>query len=212
MDFTFLSQYYKYFLNGAVITLFLSFLGVIFGLVGGTVLALMKLSHNKISKGIATVYVEFIRGTPILVQILLVYLSVPKMSMFVAGVISLAVNSSAYVAEIIRAGINAVDKGQTEAAKSLGMSDFLAFREVIFPQAIKNILPALGNEFVVLIKESSIVSVIGAHELMYNANTVQGITFSPQEPLIVVSIMYFALTFTVSRFMAKIERRLKVSD
>jgi polar amino acid transport system permease protein len=212
MDFTFLSEYYKYFLNGAVITLFLSFLGVIFGLIGGTLLAIMKLSHNKISKGIATVYVEFIRGTPILVQVLLVYLSVPKMSMFVAGVISLAVNSSAYVAEIIRAGINAVDKGQTEAAKSLGMSDFLAFREVIFPQAIKNILPALGNEFVVLIKESSIVSVIGAHELMYNASTIQGITFSPQEPLIVVSIMYFALTFTVSRFMAKIERRLKVSD
>ncbi len=212
MDFTFLSQYYKYFLNGAVITLFLSFLGVIFGLIGGTALALMKLSHNKISKVIATVYVEFIRGTPILVQVLLVYLSVPKMSMFVAGVISLAVNSSAYVAEIIRAGINAVDKGQTEAAKSLGMSDFLAFKEVIFPQAIKNILPALGNEFVVLIKESSIVSVIGAHELMYNASTVQGITFSPQEPLIVVSVMYFALTFTVSRFMGKIERGLKVSD
>ena len=212
MNFTFLSQYYKYFLNGAAITLFLSFLGVLFGLIGGTLLAMMKLSHNKPLKGLATAYIEFIRGTPILVQTLLVYLSIPKMSMFLAGVIALAVNSSAYVAEIIRAGINAVDKGQAEAARSLGFTNFLTFKEIIFPQAIKNILPALGNEFVVLIKESSIVSVIGVHELMYNASTIQGITFSPLEPLIVISVIYFAMTFTVSRFMSKIERRLKVSD
>ncbi|NLM04997.1 MAG: amino acid ABC transporter permease, partial [Clostridiales bacterium] len=131
---------------------------------------------------------------------------------FVAGIIALSINSGAYVAEIIRAGIQAVDKGQMEAARSLGMPYSLSMKHIIIPQAFKNILPALGNEFIVIIKESSIVSVIGIHELMYNANTVRGNTFIPLEPLIVAAAIYFALTFSLSKLLGIVEGRMSVSD
>lgn len=124
----------------------------------------------------------------------------------------MSVNSSAYIAEIIRAGINAVDKGQMEAARSLGLSSFLSYKEIIIPQAMKNILPALGNEFIVLIKESAIVSVIGIHDLMYNTDTIRGITFIAFEPLIIAALIYFILTFTLSKFMGKVERGMRVGD
>ena len=131
---------------------------------------------------------------------------------FMAGAIALSLNSAAYVAEIIRAGIQAVDKGQMEAARSLGMPHSMAMRYIILPQAVRNILPALGNEFVVVIKESSIVSVIGVAELMYNAETVRGNTFRPFEPLIIAALIYFAMTFTLSKLVGKAERRMRTSD
>ena len=122
------------------------------------------------------------------------------------------INSSAYIAEIIRAGIMAVDKGQFEATKSLGMTGAMAYKEVILPQAFKNILPALGNEFIVLIKESAIVSVIGLHDLMYNVDTIRGITYKPFEPLLVAALIYFILTAVLSKGFGVIERRLQASD
>jgi len=131
---------------------------------------------------------------------------------FMAGAIALSLNSAAYVAEIIRAGIQAVDKGQMEAARSLGMPHSMAMRYIILPQAVRNILPALGNEFVVVIKEYSIVSVIGVAELMYNAETVRGNTFRPFEPLIIAALIYFAMTFTLSKLVGKAERRMRTSD
>ncbi len=131
---------------------------------------------------------------------------------FFAGILALSINSGAYVAEIIRAGIQAVDKGQMEAARSLGMSESMAMKNVIIPQAFKNILPALGNEFITIIKESSIVSIIGIHELMYNADTVRGNIFRPFEPLLVAALMYFILTFTLSKLLGVAERRMRVSD
>jgi polar amino acid transport system permease protein len=161
--------------------------------------------------------VEFIRGTPLMVQLFIIYyalptiigLNIPEMQ---SAIMALAINSGAYVAEIIRAGIQAVDKGQMEAARSLGMPYGMAMRYIIIPQAIKNILPALGNEFIVVIKESSVVSVIGIKELMYNADTVRGNTFRAFEPLIVAAIMYFIMTFTLSKLMGRFERRLKTRD
>ncbi len=117
-------------------------------------------------------------------------------------------NSAAYVAEIVRAGINAVNKGQMEAARSLGMDQKEAMRFIIFPQAIKNILPALGNEFVTIIKESSVVSVIGVSELIFQTGVVQGASFKPFLPYVLVSLIYFVLTFSISRILALVERRM----
>ena len=128
------------------------------------------------------------------------------------GVIALALNSAAYISEIIRAGIDAVDKGQMEAARSLGMNQRLAMFDIVIPQAFKNILPALGNEFVSVIKESSMVSVIGVAELMYNAGVVRGNTALGLEPVIVAAVIYFILTFTMTRALGYVERRMKASD
>jgi arginine/lysine/histidine transport system permease protein len=226
MDFSFLSRYYMFFLNGAKNTILLAFFTVILGVALGVILALMKISKNKIISFISTAYIEFVRGTPLLVQLYLVFYGLPMIGInfpdiplfgdnfprFMAAVVAMSLNSGAYVAEIIRAGIQAVDKGQMEASRSLGMGHTAAMKYVIIPQAIKNILPALGNEFVVIIKESSIVSVIGIHELMYNADTVRGNTFKPFAPLVVAAVMYFIMTFTMSKLLGIAERRMKAGD
>lgn len=226
MDFSFLSKYYSFFTSGAKYTIILAFFTVVIGTILGLLLSLMKLSKNKILKYIAVSYIEFIRGTPVLVQLYIIYYGLPTIGIrfpeipilgsnfpdFFAGILALSINSGAYVAEIIRAGIQAVDKGQMEAARSLGMSESMSMRNIIIPQAFKNILPALGNEFITIIKESSIVSIIGIHELMYNADTVRGNIFRPFEPLLVAAVMYFILTFTLSKLLGVAERRMRVSD
>lgn len=225
MDFSFLNNYYGFFINGTKITILLAFFTVIFGLVLGTFLSLMKLSKNKLISLIATTYIEFIRGTPLLVQLYLIYYGFPSIgiefpsisgvsgsSEFIAGVIALSINSAAYIAEIIRAGIQAVDKGQDEAGRSLGFDYKDTMRYIIIPQAFKNVLPALGNEFIVVVKESAIVSIIGIHDLMYNTDTVRGNTFKAFEPLIVTAVIYFMITFTLSKFVSNFERRLATND
>lgn len=216
MDFSFLSKYYKFFLIGAQNTILIAFLAVLAGVVVGIFLALMKLSKNPIFKIFSSCYIEFVRGTPLLVQLYLVYYGLPKAGIhlpdLVAGVLAMSINSGAYVAEIIRAGILSIDKGQMEAARSLGMSHVMAMIYIIIPQAFKNILPALGNEFVVVIKESAIVSVIGIHELMYKTDTIRGITYMPFTPLIVAAVIYFIITFTLSKLLGVAERRLRVGD
>lgn len=217
MNFDFLPKYYLFFLNGAKFTLLLAFFTVLFGVLLGLLLAIMRISKSKFFNLIATAYIEFIRGTPVLVQLYIIYYALPNLlgvnlPDLVAAILALSINSSAYVAEIIRAGIQAIDKGQMEAARSLGMTQSMAMRYIIIPQSIKNILPALGNEFIVVIKESSIVSVIGIHELMYNADTVRGNTFRPFEPLIIAALMYFVMTFTLSKIMGAVERRMRAGD
>lgn len=187
------------------------------GSILGAFVALMKLSKIKIISWIASIYIEILRGTPMLVQVFIVFFGITAalgldISALVCGTIALVINSSAYIAEIIRAGINAVDKGQMEAARSLGLNYRQTMKSVIMPQAIKNILPALGNEFVTLIKESSIVSTIGVGEIMFNAQVVQGISFDPFTPLLVAAALYFVLTFVLTRIMNMIEGRLNASD
>lgn len=219
MDFSFLSKYYMFFLIGAKNTILIAVFVVLFGVIIGIILALMKISNNKLFNILASIYIEFIRGTPVLVQLFIVFFGLPKFPgmlgdhmEYIAGVIALSINSGAYVAEIIRAGIQAVDKGQMEAARSLGIPRGMAMRFVIIPQAFKNILPALGNEFITVIKESSIVSIIGINELMYNTQTVQSNSFRPFEPLIVVAGMYFIMTFTLSKVLGKVERGMRARD
>ena len=216
-DGNFFTKYGNFFLKGIQNTILISIVGVVLGAILGSVLALFKLSKFKPLKWLASAYIEFLRGTPLLVQVFLVYFGSTavlgwNISALICGMIALVINCSAYIAEIIRAGINAVDKGQMEAARSLGLSYGQTMKSVILPQAIKNILPALGNEFVTVIKESSIVSVIGVSEIMFNAQVVQGASFDPFTPLLVAAVLYFILTFTLSRIMYFFEGRLKVSD
>ena len=217
MDFSFMQKYYGFFIDGTSITLFLSVFGVAFGVIIGVILALMKLSKNILAKSFSTAYIEILRGTPLLVQLYIVYYGLPRLTGIdfediTLGIIAISLNSAAYVAEIIRAGVLSIDKGQLEAARSLGMSHRMAMTNIIIPQAFKNILPALGNEFIVLIKESAIVSVVGIHDLMYNADTVRGNTYMPFAPLIVAALIYFAITFILSKLLSLMERRMRAGD
>lgn len=217
MDFSYLAKYYRFFIDGTVITLLLSLFGVIFGVLLGVVFALMKLSKNRLLKSFSSAYIEIIRGTPMMVQMFIVYYGLPRLMKYdfedmTLGIVAISLNSAAYVAEIIRAGILSIDKGQMEAARSLGMSHSTAMWNIIIPQAFKNILPALGNEFITLIKESAIVSIIGIHDLMYNTDTVRGNTFRPFSPLIVAAAIYFTITFTLSKLLGILERRLRAGD
>ncbi|UXR71009.1 MULTISPECIES: ABC transporter permease subunit [unclassified Staphylococcus] len=216
-DGSFFAKYGTFFLTGLKNTILISIMGVFFGANFGALFALMKISSIKPLKWLASAYIEFLRGTPLLVQVFLVYFGTTAVlgldiSAFICGTIALVINCSAYIAEIIRAGINAVDKGQMEAARSLGLSYGQTMKTVIMPQAVKNILPALGNEFVTVIKESSIVSVIGVSEIMFNSQVVQGASFDPFTPLLIAAVLYFILTFMLSRVMNFFEGRLSVSD
>ena len=213
MDFQSLFEYKMYYIDGLKYTIVLSIISVLIGSLFGVMLSLMKLSKNKVFNFLATAYIEFFRGTPLLVQVYIIYywlsFDIPK---FAAGILALSLNSAAYVAEIIRGGIQSVDNGQMEAARSLGLSYSLSMRHIIIPQAIKNVLPALGNEFIVIIKESAIVSVIGIHEIMYNAQVIRANTFDPFTPLFVAAMIYFAMTFTLSKVLGRLEGRMRLSD
>lgn len=208
-------KYWPLFLEGATTTVLLSFFSVIVGVGCGTLMALARLSQNKFLSKAAKVYIDIIRGTPLLVQLYLVYFglaTVLDLNDFVSGVIAVSVNTTAYIAEIIRSGIRSVDKGQMEAARSMGMPKRMAMRQIILPQAMKNILPAIGNEFATLIKETSIVSLIGIHDLMYSSDTVRGATFTVFIPLLMTAFLYFVMTTTIAFFMDKLERKLQASD
>ena len=208
-------KYWPLFLEGATTTVLLSFFSVIVGVGCGTLMALARLSQNKFLLKAAKVYIDIIRGTPLLVQLYLVYFglaTVLDLNDFVSGVIAVSVNTTAYIAEIIRSGIQSVDKGQMEAARSMGMPKRMAMRQIILPQAMKNILPAIGNEFATLIKETSIVSLIGIHDLMYSSDTVRGATFTVFIPLLMTAFLYFVMTTTIAFFMDKLERKLQASD
>lgn len=224
MNFSFLSKYWSYYLVGMKNTVLLALATVIIGGVIGTMLVLGRISAKKPLRFLSAAYVEFIRGTPLLVQLFIIYYGLPALgitfydneaaaavigiglSEFIPGVIALGLNSGAYVCEIFRSGIQSIDAGQTEAARSLGLSHRQTLQYIIFPQAFKTALPTLGNEFVAIIKESSIVSVIGIADLMYKANVVRGNTFLPFEPLLIAALCYFLLTYPLSRLLARIEK------
>ena len=220
--FGFLKNYFPKYLSGVELTLLISLITVCIGTILGSILFFMKNSELSIwkikpLKIIAVIYVEIVRGTPMLLQILMVYSGTKlifniDVDALTAAIVAIGLNSAAYVAEIIRAGIEGVDKGQAEAARSLGMSKVMTMRLIILPQAIKNILPAIGNEFVSVIKESSMASVLGVGELTFSAKVIQGATYLSLEPLMVAAVFYFILTFSLGRLMSYIERRMKTND
>ena len=222
LDFSFIAEYMPYYFKGIKYTLLISFVAVLFGAIFGSILFYMKSSNFHIwkikpLKILAVAYIEIIRGTPMILQIFIVYAGAEPflgidLTALQSAFIAIALNSAAYVSEIVRAGIDAVDKGQMEAARSLGMKKSTAMMLIVVPQAVRNIFPAIGNEFVAVIKESSMASVVGVGELMYAAKIVQGSTYRSLEPLIVAAGFYFILTFTLGRVISLIERRMKVSD
>jgi len=223
LDFSFLKGYNIYFFTGTANTVILAIFTVFFGVIIGTFIALMKISRNKVLSFIATAYIEFIRGTPLMVQLFIIYYGIPlpvpdvtilgmDMSRFIPGVIALSINSGAYVAELIRAGIQAVDKGQMEAARSLGLSYAQSMYHIIIPQAIKNILPGMGNEVISLWKETAIAGFIGLEDLMRGAEIVRGRTFSNYTPYLVIALIYFYITVMMTAMLGKMERRMRKSD
>ena len=215
------TRYSSFFAEGVKNTLIIALFAVVLGTVLGTLLSLLRMSRIKPLKWLATAYIEFIRGTPLMVQLMFIFYGlpmtgivipdisfIPNFSRFSAGIIAMSMNSCAYVAEVIRSGIQAVDYGQTEAARSIGFTNGQTMSLVVLPQAVKNILPALGNEFVTVIKESSIVSVIGIADLMFRSKDVIAVTYKSLECLAITAILYFILTFISGRFISLMERRM----
>ena len=210
-------KYGYVYINGLVGTLYLAALTVILATIIGTFIAIMKMSRIRILDIITSIYIGVLRGTPILLQLYFFWLVLPKMLPFQLSdtlciIIALVVNASAYVAEIIRAGIQGVDKGQSEAAKSLGLSNINTMKRIILPQAIKNILPALGNEYITMIKQTSLASVFFVGELMTSYKTVQSATFLALPSLTIVGIIYLLLTTVLTKGLNTFERRLQVND
>ena len=208
-------QYWEVFLyQGLKNTLLLTCISVALGTVLGTVIAMAKMSKFAPLRWLVTVYIEVLRGTPILLQLYVFYFVLPnvftflKLSQFMWVSIALCVNSSAYVSEVIRSGIQAVDKGQMEAARSLGMSEGQAMMKIILPQAVRNILPALGNEFIMMLKETSLASTFFLGDLMTSYAIVKGVTYLTLEPMTIVAIIYLCMTFPLSKIVERFEKKM----
>ncbi|MBP5224143.1 MAG: amino acid ABC transporter permease [Lachnospiraceae bacterium] len=203
--------------SGIGYTLLLSAIAVFFGAILGSLMAIGKRSRFAPLRFFITAVVEVLRGTPALLQLYVAYFIIPMllksagMSPFACVAIALSLNSAAYVSEIIRSGIEAVDKGQTEAAQALGLTGKTAMLKIVLPQAVKNILPALGNEFITIIKETSLASTFYVGELMTTYQTIRGITFNTIPTLFIIGIVYFVMTFSLSKILKVFERRMKRS-
>ena len=204
------------FLSGTGLTLELAFYTVIFGTLLGVIVTLLRRCKIAPVRWIMNLYVEFLRGTALLVQALMVVYGAPQLGINpgrkMLSIIALVINSSAYMSEIVRAGIQAIDHGQTEAAVSLGMTRTQNMLYIILPQAMKTTLPAMGNEFVSIIKESSLLYAVGLYELTYQAQKLAATNYLYLETMTVAALVYFVLTFTASRLLGLLERRLRQSE
>ncbi len=222
MDFSFVNDYYLSYIQGAGVTILLSFLALLFGFMVGLVACVCKISKNLILRWIANIYIEVIRDTPLLVQVMIIAFGFPMIlgvkyptmfgydDTFTGVVIALILNSGAYIAEILRSGISSVDKGQMEASRSLGLTYLQSMRYIIVPQAVKNILPALANEFISLVKESAIVAFVGVTDIMFVANSVKNSTYNGFGPYLFAALIYFVITFTLSKLVGLLEKKMTV--
>lgn len=228
MDFGKMIKWIPTFIDGMIVTVVLSLMTVFIGSIIGLVATFLQQSQKKSLKAVANIYTQVIRGTPLLVQLYiwlyglpLIGISLPTLPFlgdvygsreFLTAVVALSINSGAYICELLRGGLESIDKGQMEAGRSLGLSRKETMKSVIIPQAIRVVLPGLGNEFIAMIKESSIVSVVGIFDVMYTSNIVKAATYSIFEPLIIVAIIYFFLTYSLTGIMKQLEKRLSVYD
>ncbi len=216
-------QLYIYIWEGFKGTLALTVIAAVVGLVIGLIIATIRIAPfperfsflGKVLKKIAVIYVDVIRGTPAVVQVAFMYTVVlvdPRFPRLLAGGLAFGINSGAYMSELVRAGIQGVDKGQLEAGRSLGIGYATTMRYIIFPQAIKNVLPALVSEFIILIKETAVIGFIGGMDLMRSASRMTSITFNPSQPLLIVAAIYLILTSTFTRLMRKVEAKMNLGD
>ena len=218
-------RYHSFFEEGIVNTLIIAAFTVFFGTIFGTLMSSMRMSKILPLKWLAVAYIEFIRGTPQMVQLMFIFYGlpmvgftlpdiswIPNFSRFSAGIIAMSINSCAYVAEIIRSGVQAVDVGQMEAARSVGFSHGQAMRLVVLPQAIKNILPALGNEMITLLKDTSLVSVIALRDVTKQAQNIVSNTYQAYVPYVSLAIIYLVLVIILTKLLGIFERRLRESD
>ena len=218
------ANYYQYFLRGTWTTIVVSLVTVFFGALIGCLIALLRLSKYKPLSGVAKLYITVIRGTPLLVQLYIVYYQLNfihypsgsflgvELARVIPCIIALSINSGAYVAEVIRAGIQAVDYGQTEAALSCGMTYPQCMWNIVLPQAVKNILPAIGNEFVTMVKETSIIQYLGISDLMYNNGIVVTSTYNPLPCYYISALIYLTLNIVLGKGLNIFETRLKQSE
>ncbi|MBR3119252.1 amino acid ABC transporter permease [Oceanobacillus profundus] len=217
LDFNQIVPYIPFILEGIVATLKFVSISIIVGFILGTLLAICKITKVPLLKWIADAYTSIFRGTPLILQLMIIYFAVPQLTglditAFVSAVLAFGLNSAAYVSEIIRAGIMAVDKGQTEAAEALGVPYKSMMLNIILPQAFKNILPALMNEFITLTKESAIVSTIGYLDLMRRAQIVGADIYRNFEPLLFAGLIYWVMVFILTKIGGLVERRMRQSD
>ena len=215
-DLSALIKAFPFLLYGATVTIRITALSIALGLIIGFLTGLARVWPNIIFRTIAGAYIELIRGTPLLVQIFIVYFGLPALGMnldpFIAGMIAMGINSGAYVGEIVRGGIESIAKGQMEAARSLGLTYWQAMRYIILPQAIVRILPALGNEFIALLKDSSLVSTIAIAELTRTGQIIITRTFKSFEIWSGVALFYFVMTYAISRIVKYSEKRLRYGE
>ena len=222
MDFSFVNEYYLSYLQGAGVTILISFMALLFGFIVGLVACVCKISNKSVLKWIANVYIEVIRDTPLLVQVMIMAYGFPMIlgikyptmfgydDTFTAAVMAMILNSGAYIAEILRSGISSVEKGQMEASRSLGLTYLQSMRYIIVPQAVKNILPALANEFISLVKESAIVAFVGVTDIMFVAISVKNSTYNGFGPYLFAALIYFVITFTLSKLVGLLEKKMTV--
>ena len=205
-------------LQGAGITILLSVLSIVFATILAVLAALGRISRNPVLFGIATFYVSLIRGTPLLVQIYIIFFALPRISTVLiipaipAGILALSLNYGAYMTEIFRAGIQAVPRGQREAAEALGMPKRKVFRRIVLPQAVRIVTPAIGNEFIAMLKDSALVSTISVHETLWLATRFGRGEFEPVTAFLIAALVYWALTIAFSSFQERLERRMARSD
>lgn len=216
-DFKMIVDSFPLLLIGAGITIQITALSVGFGMLIGLFMSIARLSSIKFLRILAAIYVDFIRGTPLLVQIFLMYFALPmiigqRVDPFLAAIIACSINSGAYIAEIFRGGIQSIDKGQMEAGRSLGMSWAQTMRYIIVPQAFKRVIPPLGNEFIAMLKDSSLVSVIGFEELTRRGQLIIASTYSPFEIWVAVAFIYLVMTLAISRLVSCLEVRYRVNE
>ncbi|MCQ2361895.1 MAG: amino acid ABC transporter permease [Acidaminococcaceae bacterium] len=217
MDFELISQSIPILIQGAAVTVEITAMAVFFGFLIGGIVSIVRLSNISLLRKLATVYVDCIRGTPLLVQIFIVYFALPvvvgfRIDKFAAAVMACSINSGAYVAEICRAGIQSIDKGQMEAGRSLGLTWWETMRFIILPQAFKRIIPPLGNEFIAMLKDSSLVSVIGFEELTRKGQLIIARTYASLEIWLCVALMYLVMVLLVARGVAYLEKRYRKNE
>lgn len=218
-DGDFLANVAPYILQGVPLTIEISVVSIVFAVILALLGALGRISRNAPLFAVATLYVSLVRGTPLLVQIFFVYLALPQIipqasdiPLVALGMFALAFNYGAYMTEIFRAGIQAVPPGQREAAEALGMPEGLVMRRIVLPQAVRVVIPAIGNEFISMIKDSSLISIIGVQELLWRAQTVGSAKFRSLETLVLAAAVYWALTIVFSLFQDRLERRMAAGD